>query len=123
LAILNFALLLPGAGCAERMPMNEYSNCDREVISIDLPPELTRSTIFSQKDLTDWSKDILCTLFPVDLVHSRSARGLLLLAEKVDSRHIFDLETVFLYRDSYTAVTHRVRFAVKKDAWEILSVD
>lgn len=103
--------------------MNENSACNREIITVDLVQDVSSATGYPENRLVSWSKDILCQLFPGDMVQSRSARGLLQLAEKVDRQNILELEAIFLYRTSYTAVTHRVRFAIEGDSWKILSVD
>lgn len=103
--------------------MNENSSCNREIITVDLVGDIASATGYSESHLVSLSKDVLCQLFPGDLVQSRRARGLLRLAKKVDKQNIFELEVIFLYRTSYTAVTHRVRFALEDDAWKILSVD
>lgn len=103
--------------------MNDNSTCNREVITVDLVQDIASATGYPENRLVSWSKDILCQLFPDDLVQSRSARGLLRLAEKVDRQNILELEAIFLYRTSYTAVTHQVHFALEDDTWKILSVD
>jgi hypothetical protein len=123
LLVLGCSLLLPASGCAGETHMNENSACNREIITVDLVGDIVSSTGYPESRLVSVSKDILCRLFPGDMVQSRSARGLLQLAERIDKQNILELEAIFLYRTSYTAVTHRVRFALEDDAWEILSVD
>jgi hypothetical protein len=123
LLVLGCSLLLPASGCAGKTHMNENSACNREIITVDLVGDIASATGCSESRLVSVSRDVLCQLFPGDMVQSRSARGLLRLAEKVDKKNILELETIFLYRTTYTAVTHRVRFALEDDAWKILSVD
>jgi hypothetical protein len=117
------SLLLPASGCSGEVRMNENSTCNREIITIDLVGDIVSATDHSETRLVSVSKDILCRLFPGDMVQSRSARGLLRLAEKIDKQNTFELEAIFLYRTSYTAVSHQVRFTLKDNAWKILSVD
>jgi hypothetical protein len=123
LLVLGCCLQLPASGCAGETRMNENSACNREIITVDLVQDVASATGYPESRLVSWSKDILCQLFPDDMVQSRSARGLLQLAEKVDKQNILELEAIFLYRTSYTAVTHRVRFVLEDDTWKILSVD
>jgi hypothetical protein len=123
LIVLTVALLLPVAGCTGEMPMNEPSDCPYEIIIIDLAPDLARLSGMSPQSLVAGAKDLLCRLFPDELALSRSARGLLLHVKTLDDRHILKLEAIFLYRASYTAVSHRVRIAVEGDAWRVISMD
>lgn len=92
-------------------------------IILSIAPDIKGADYPSQEKLGEIAREMVRTLFPDDLKKSSRVKGELTLIERDNGRSRFALFCLFLYRETYTAKTHRVLFAFSGKEYTILSVD
>ena len=90
-------------------------------ITLDPMPDLGKSPAKERIEVV--GREILERLFPHDFGNSGQARGKVTFIRKEGTTTFFELSALFLYRQTYTAVTHKVIFALSGDEYSIISVD
>ncbi|MBA4390393.1 MAG: hypothetical protein C0399_05600 [Syntrophus sp. (in: bacteria)] len=77
----------------------------------------------TKEKLQSIGREIIEKYFPEDLAKSGQASGAITLVEDRGDNVRFELMGLFLYRATYTAVTHNVLFSVSGDGFVIISID
>lgn len=68
-------------------------------------------------------RELIERLFPHDYARSAQIKGKVARVKEEGEKSVFELNALFLYRETYTAVTHRVIFSVTGDEYSVVSVD
>ena len=80
-----------------------------------------KESSFTRDKLTAFSINILKQNFPEEIKKSHQVKGILSLKEFTDAGTLFELVSIFLYRETYTAVSHRIVFTLKDEKVTIIS--
>jgi hypothetical protein len=92
-------------------------------VSVQLEPTGKVTGIDAVKKVENTGRDLLAKQFPNDMSKSAKVIGKITFLNKQDKESIFELSGLFLYRETYTAVTHKVIFSMSGDACKVISVD
>ncbi len=103
--------------------MSSSEKMEGPEIVLSISPDIKGADFPSQEKLGEIAREIVRKLFPDDLKKSKSAKGELTWVGRDDGRFRFALFCLFLYRETYTAKTHRVLFSFSGKAYTVLSVD
>ncbi len=90
-------------------------------VAITVEPFSVQGNAVSQKDAEKAAREILERFFPLDYARSAQIRGKVSPVNK--EKALFELNALFLYRETYTAVTHRVLFSLSGGEYSVVSVD
>lgn len=92
-----------------------------DMINIMVDPEALGPGLADEAMLIGIGKALLHEHCAQDVSRSQSARGNITLQ---DARtHRYELQAIFLYKESYTAVNHRIVFALRGHKYTVISVE
>lgn len=91
--------------------------------AITVEPFTEKETAVHRARIESVGRELLESLFPHDYASSSQARGKVTFVRKEGGKSFFELNALFLYRETYTAVTHRVLFSMTGDEYSVVSID
>jgi len=103
--------------------MSNMKNSTYAEIVISVAPGAKEGGVPSEAKLIGFAREIIEKVFPDDLKKSMRVKGDVSLSGRDGVLSRFELMCLFLYRETYKAVTHRVIFNVSGDGYMIVSVD
>lgn len=92
-------------------------------ISVQLEPTSVIDTTDVKMKVEDTGRSILVKLFPTEMAKSSKVVGKITFVRKESKGTLFELNGLFLYRETYTAVTHKVIFALSDGGYAVLAID
>jgi hypothetical protein len=92
-------------------------------IAITIQSQPSDKAFLTKEKLQNIGREILEKYFSEDLAKSGQASGTITLVEDRGDNVRFELMGLFLYRETYTAVTHQVLFSVSQEGFVIISID
>lgn len=100
---------------------------DRAVSAVDVvvavEPFPNQGQAVTREKVESAAREILERLFPQDYARSAQIRGKVSRAKAAGKTADFELDALFLYRETYTAVTHKVLFSLTGNGYAVVSVD
>ena len=103
--------------------MSSSKESPKTDVSISVGPGTLASGLPSEERLIAVGKELIHKLFPEDLGKSHQVKGSITLIERSKETIRYELMILFLYRETYTAVNHRVVFSLKENQYTVLSVE
>ena len=103
--------------------MSSSQESSKTDVSISVEPGALGPGLPSEERLITVAKELIHKLFPEDFRKSHRVKGNLTLIERGKKTIHYELMILFLYRETYTAVNHRVIFNLKEDQYIVLSVE
>jgi len=105
------------------MVMSNSQNTPATDIIVSAEPGSTGTGLPSEERITAIGKTLIEDLFADDLAKSLRVRGRIFLIAKEPNTFRYELAVLCLYRDTFTAVNHRVVFEVSETRYDIISAE
>jgi hypothetical protein len=93
----------------------------QEVISIVVDTQALGPGLPSEERLMAVGKELLQKHFSKDVRLSIKAKGQITLIDREKAQ--YELMALFLYRETYTAVTHRIVFSLSGDTYSVITIE
>lgn len=103
--------------------MSSSKESPKTDVSISVEPGTLGPGLPSEKRLITVGKELIHKLFPEDFGKTHQVKGSIILIERSKETIRYELMILFLYRETYTAVNHRVIFSLKENQYTVLSVE
>lgn len=103
--------------------MGETLNKSSPEVSIRLETVAGIDSGETNKKAEDSARSILAKIFAEDMAKSATVNGKISFIKKEGKDLLFELNGLFLYRETYTAVTHKAIFKLTCDGYKVLTVD
>ncbi len=92
-------------------------------VAVTVEPFANQGKAVTREKVEGSAREILERLFPQDYARSAQIRGKVSRAKAAGKTAVFELDALFLYRETYTAVTHKVLFTLTGSGYAVVSVD
>jgi len=92
--------------------MYAKDNSPGDIINIEIDEKTLKDSFLTREWLTSVSINLLKQNFAEDIKRSHRVNGILCLREVTNTGVLFELISLFLYRETYTAVNHRIVFSI-----------
>ena len=92
-------------------------------ITISVDPGALGHGLPSGNWLASLGEELIRKYFPSDLAQSLRVSGRISMSKRSDDAVLYELKILFLYSKTYTAVNHRILFAVTGENYTIISVE
>lgn len=92
-------------------------------VVVAVEPFPNQGQAVTREEVASAAREILERLFPQDYARSAQIRGKVSRAKAAGKTADFELDALFLYRETYTAVTHKVLFSLTGNGYAVVSVD
>jgi len=103
--------------------MSSSKESPKTDVSISIGPGTLGPGLPSEERLITVGRELIHKFFPEDSGKSHRVKGNLTLIERGKETIRYELMILFLYRETYTAVNHRVVFSLKENQYTVLSVE
>ncbi len=119
-SLLQLSVPLFAADGGQSMSDSEFKPAE---ISIQIENTNNTADTFEKQKLEQIAQDLIKSLFPDDLLRSSKIFGKISLIGADGKIHIFETNCLFLYRKTYTAVSHKIVFGISDSRHVVLSID
>ena len=92
--------------------MYAKDNSPGDIINIEIDEKTLKDSFLTREWLTSVSINLLKQNFAEDIKRRHRVNGILCLREVTNTGVLFELISLFLYREAYTAVNHRIVFSI-----------